>query len=324
MKPVNKVNVLEKISSEMREVLCVQKEHAIPILPDSDNSTIRLAYIEERKYWNLHGQQMMKTIHEKVMTAYGEIETRIYYPNSETSAVIFYLHGGGFIVGNLDTHDRIMRLLAHYSGCNVIGIDYTLSPESKFPQAIEETVDICRHFHQHAADYHLNMQSIGFAGDSAGAMLAIASGLWLRDRGIDCGKVQGILLYYGLYGLQDSASRRLYGGEWDGLTGPDIAMYQNAYLASDDDKESPYYCIFNNDLSQKMPACFIASAEFDPLIDDSIALYRTLSEHQQPCRYQMYPGTLHAFLHYSRMMESADQALRDGAIYFREQLQLAL
>ena len=73
-----------------------------------------------------------------------------------------------------------------------------------------------------------------------------------------------------------------------------------------------------------MPACFIASAEFDPLIDDSIALYRTLSEHQQPCRYQMYPGTLHAFLHYSRMMESADQALRDGAIYFREQLQLAL
>ncbi|WP_224142418.1 alpha/beta hydrolase fold domain-containing protein, partial [Escherichia coli] len=112
MKQVNKVNVLEKISSEMREVLCVQKENAIPISPDSDNSTIRLAYIEERKYWNRHGPQMMKTIHEKVMTAYGEIETRIYYPNSETSAVIFYLHGGGFIVGNLDTHDRIMRLLA--------------------------------------------------------------------------------------------------------------------------------------------------------------------------------------------------------------------
>lgn len=321
MNPINKINVPDKISAEMRDVLHVQYENAKPIAADADNSTIRQTYIEERKYWNEEGPKMLKTLHEKIATSYGEISVRIYYPQRETAATIFYLHGGGFIVGNHDTHDRIMRLLADYTGCAVIGVDYTLSPEAHFPQAIEETVAVCRYFSQRAADYQLNMQSIGFAGDSAGAMLALATALWLRDREIDCGHVKGVLLYYGLYGLQDSASRRLYGGVWDGLTGPDIEFYQHAYLANEHDKESPYYCLFNNDLSHNIPACFIATAEFDPLIDDSIALHRTLSEHQQPCRYKMYPGTLHAFLHYSRMMESADRALRDGARYFCEQLE---
>lgn len=320
MNPINKINVLQKISKEMRRVLLFQQENTQPLVSDADNSTSRLAYIEERKYWNAQGPEMVKTLQEKIETSYGEVDARIYYPQSESTAVIFYLHGGGFIVGNLDTHDRIMRLLAHYSGCAVIGVDYTLSPEARFPQAIEETVDVCNFFHRRAADYQLNMQRIGFAGDSAGAMLALASVLWLRDRAIYCGDVKGVLLYYGLYGLQDSASRRLYGGVWDGLTGPDLALYQQAYLAQEEDKNSPYYCVLNNDLSHNLPACFIATAEFDPLIDDSIALYETLCGHHQPCRYQMYPGTLHAFLHYSRMMETADRALREGAQYFCEQL----
>ena len=151
-------------------------------------------------------------------------------------------------------------------------------------------------------------------------MLALASALWLRDKQIACGKVAGVLLWYGLYGLQDSLSRRLMGGAWDGLTREDLLMYENAYLRSADDRESPYYCLFNNDLTRDVPPCFIAGAEFDPLIDDSRLLFQTLQAHQQPCQYKMYPGTLHAFLHYSRMMKTADDALREGARYFRAQL----
>ena len=71
---------------------------------------------------------------------------------------------------------------------------------------------------------------------------------------------------------------------------------------------------------EDLPPCFIAGAEFDPLIDDSRLLFQTLQAHQQPCQYKMYPGTLHAFLHYSRMMKTADDALREGARYFRAQL----
>ena len=97
-------------------------------------------------------------------------------------------------------------------------------------------------------------------------------------------------------------------------------MYENAYLRNADDRESPYYCLFNNDLTHDVPPCFIASAEFDPLIDDSRLLFQTLQAHQQTCQYQMYPGMLHAFLHYSRMMKTADEALQDGARFFKQQL----
>ena len=100
-----------------------------------------------------------------------------------------------------------------------------------------------------------------------------------RDRLWSCQRRSALLRTLWITGF---CSRRLYGGVWDGLTGPDIEFYQHAYLANAQDKESPYYCLCNNDLSHNMPASFIATAEFDPLIDDSIALLRTLSEHQQP------------------------------------------
>ncbi|MFW0766028.1 acetyl esterase [Trabulsiella odontotermitis] len=316
MKPENKLRVLEKLSAEMRQVMQFQAENPQPTPAGDDFPSQRNAYNAERRYWNEGAPEMLSTTDIDVPGPYGHTPTRIYLPQEQPPAALFYLHGGAFILGNLDTHSRIMRLLARYTGCAVIGVDYSLSPEARYPQAIEETVSVCQFYRYHAEQCGLNMTKIGFAGDSAGAMLALASALWIRDRALDCGQVAGVMLWYGLYGLQDSASRRLYGGSWDGLTRSDLAAYDAAYLRSEADRESPYYCLFNNDLTQNVPPCFIASAEYDPLIDDSVALYRTLQEHGQACQYSMYPGTLHAFLHYSRMMKTADEAIRDGARYF--------
>lgn len=320
MKPENKVRVLERISPQMSEILAFQQAHPQPAVALNDFPAQRQAYNEERRYWNEGGPQPVRCQDITVPTPRGETHTRIYTAQQCSAATLFYLHGGGFILGNLDTHDRIMRLLSHYTGCNVIGIDYPLSPEAKFPQAIEDIVAVCQFYSHHAETFAVNMKHIGLAGDSAGAMLALASALWIQDKHIQCGQVKGLLLWYGLYGLQDSASRRLYGGSWDGLTKQDLAFYESAYLNEASERESPYYCLFNNNLSEAVPPCFIATAEYDPLIDDSVALYQTLQEHGQDCRYKMYPGTLHAFLHYSRMMDIADEALRDGARYFRQQL----
>ena len=320
MKPENKARVLDKISPQMREILRLQAEQPQPAPAGNDLPSQRRAYQQERRFWNQGGPQRGRREEHRVPTPYGEVLTRLYAPLRKTPATLFYLHGGGFILGNLDTHDRIMRLLAKYSGCTVIGIDYTLSPEAVFPQAIKEIVAVCEFYHQHADSFGLSSNAIGFAGDSAGAMLALASALWIRDHHVQCGKINALLLWYGLYGLQDSVSRRLFGGEWDGLTQSDLASYEAAYLGEKGDRDAPYYCLFNNDLSQDVPPCFIATAEFDPLLDDNIALCHTLLEHGQHCHYQLYPGTLHAFLHYSRFLESADDALRDGARYFRQQV----
>lgn len=95
-----------------------------------------------------------------------------------------------------------MRLLARYTGCTVIGIDYSLSPQARYPQAIEETVAVCSYFSQHADEYSLNVEKIGFAGDSAGAMLALASALWLRDKHIRCGTLSRFCCGMGCMGCR--------------------------------------------------------------------------------------------------------------------------
>lgn len=211
MKPENKLPVLDLISAEMKTVVNTLQPD-LPSWPATGTiAEQRQYYTLERRFWNA-GAPEMATRAYMVPTKYGQVETRLFCPQPDSPATLFYLHGGGFILGNLDTHDRIMRLLASYSQCTVIGIDYTLSPEARFPQAIEEIVAACCYFHQQAEDYQINMSRIGFAGDSAGAMLALASALWLRDKQIDCGKIAGVLLWYGLYGLRDSVTRRLLGG----------------------------------------------------------------------------------------------------------------
>lgn len=316
MKTENKIKVLDLISPEMREVIKFYENLTSIIPSDSSYQTVRNNYNEDRKYWNEHAPDMHRIKDVLIPTTHGDILTRILQPTKKCTATLFYLHGGGFIVGNLNTHDRIMRLLALYTNCTVIGIDYTLSPEAHYPQAIQEISDICQYYHKNADNYDINMSQIGFAGDSAGAMLSLATTLWLRDNHIHCGHITALLLWYGLYGLQDSVSRRLYGGDWDGLRQQDLIEYDNAYLTKSGSREAPYYCLFNNDLTQNLPPCFIASAQYDPLLDDSIALYRTLETHNIPYEYKMYSGTLHAFLHYSRMMKTADNAIRDGANFF--------
>lgn len=160
MKPENKLPVLDLISAEMKTVVNTLQPDLPPWPATGAIAEQRQYYTLERRFWNADAPEMATRAY-RVPTKYGQVKTRIFYPQPDSPATLFYLHGGGFILGNLDTHDRIMRLLASYSQCTVIGIDYTLSPEARFPQAIEEIVAACCYFHQQAEDYQINMSRIG-------------------------------------------------------------------------------------------------------------------------------------------------------------------
>ena len=320
MNNANKIEVLKHLSPEMLEVLRYQDEHA----KDAFNTVglsypeIRANYVQERRFWNEGGPEMHETVDVSVPCEGSQVLTRIFYPTARRpNACIFYLHGGGFTVGSVETHDRIMRILAHASGCIVVGVDYSLSPEAKFPKAVLECAQVCAYYRENAARYGINPGKLGFAGDSGGANLSMGAYLWLRDHSEDSSYVKGLLLYYGGYSLSDSKTMRLYGGPWGGLTEEDLDFYMDMYFARPEDRQSPYYNFYNNDLTRRMPACFIASCEFDPLRDDSETLYAILSEKGIPCLYKMYPGTIHAFLHYSRMMKAAEEAIVEGGLYFK-------
>jgi acetyl esterase len=313
----NKLPVLDRISVTMRAVL----DKSAELAPDAYATDVgldqmRQAYCLERRFWNEGGPAMVQTIDSRIPTPHGEVAIRCHRPlPGGDLPVVVYIHGGGWVVGNLDTHDRIMRALAHSSGAAVVGIDYALSPEAKFPVAIEQCAALARHLHEHGADHGIDGTRLAFAGDSGGAAMSLATTLLLRDQSGPA--VTALVLYYGLFGLRDSLSRRQLGGPWDGLTEADLDYYLNCYLADADDARSPYVDCLSADLSHGVPPTYLAAAELDPLVDDSTALAAMLGEHGVACSHEVFPGVLHGFLHNSRMLEAAATALDNGGAFLR-------
>ena len=328
---MNKIDVLSKINEGMRAVLAKEDE-----LAGNANDTsagfeqMRLNYTAGRAYWVEGGPEMAEKVDCKVEGPHGDIPVRLYYPakdraslanDGETLPAIVDAHGGGFGLGNRDTQDRICRVLASKTGAAVAAVDYRLSPEAKFPVAVQEVACVAKHLHEQGEAYGIDGNRLSFAGDSGGAHLSLAATMYLREELGSSDYVKCLLLFYGWYGLKDSASQRLLGGPWDGLTEAEWQWYKELYAEDTAELEtSPYANLFLNDLTRDMPSCYIAAAEYDPLKDDSTALATILEEYGIPHRFEMFEGVIHAFLHYTKMLDEANLALEHGAEHFRQQM----
>lgn len=319
MNPKNKLDGPSRVSWQQARVLEMQAEHADAF--DTSAGTyeqMRASYREERKMWNSGGPVMAQTVELKVPCGDHEVGARLLRPVEDgVLPVLFYIHGGGMVVGDNDTHSLAQRKLAAYSGCAVVGIDYSLSPEAKYPLPVEECVAVVKYVTEHAAEYQLDPERIGFSGDSGGGNLSMGSILALRDQGFDTSKIKAAVLYYGGYGLGGHCvAGFLHGGAWDGMTEADLDYYNKMYLGDQDPNDCPYYNIYVNDLTWGIPPCFIVAAELDPLRDDNRLLYEVLTDKGVHCEYHEYKGALHAFIHYSKVMDDAEDALRRGAHFF--------
>ena len=318
---VKKIDVPQRISKQMQEVLAKQNELAgNAFATDVGFEEMRKNYLKERKFWNEGGPQPFRIEDCTIDGPHGDIPIRFYTPSeSKMLPGIIYVHGGGYTLGNLDTHDRIMRVLSDRSGAVVIGVDYRLSPEAKFPSAIEESATVARYLHEYGAKHGVNGDDLSFAGDSGGASICLGTTLYLRDQIAESSYIKTLLLYYGSYGLRDSVSQRLLGGAWDGLEQHDLEYYLQCYCSDvEHDRKSPYIDSLSADYSRGLPPCYIASAEFDPLRDDSAALALILKEEGLVYQYEMFEGVVHAFLHHSRMLDEAYVAFDHGTAFFKE------
>ena len=200
-----------------------------------------------------------------------------------------------------------MRLLAKLTGWPVLGIDYALAPEHKFPTQIAQIVDAVA---QLGPILTLRPKQFALAGDSAGAHLALATALALRDAGERT--PSALLLFYGLYGLRDSPSRRLWGGPVDGLDETSLAFFRDAYLPSPDLQHDPRYDLLTANLAD-LPPAFVTACALDPLLDDSRALAGLIAAAGGEAELKVYGGVLHGFLHLSRLVPTAMWALEDAA-----------
>lgn len=318
MNPKNKPNDLKSLNPQQALVLKMQADQAGAF--DTGSGTyndLRANYRREREKWNTGGPKMAETMELEVPYKGHIVHARLLRPVRDRNLpVLFFIHGGGMTVGDNDTHSLMQRKLAAYSGCAVIGIEYTLSPEAQYPQPVYECATVIRHVVNFADTYGINAQQIGFSGDSGGANLAMGTLLYLRDNGFPMDTVKGAVLYYGGYGLIDGRSYRLHGGAWDGMSEADLLYYQKMYIGERDVRDCPYYCIYSNDLSYGLPPCFLAAAQLDPLVDDNRLFRDILTDLGVHCEYHEYPGVLHAFAQYSKVMDDAEDALRRGAHFF--------
>jgi len=286
-----------------------------PIAAD-DLAAQRAAYDHERAFWNALKPDLAAVEALELPAPGGAIAGRLYRPGAARPLpALLYFHGGGWVLGNLDSHDRIMRLLAEKSGAIVIGVDYRLAPEHKFPACYDDALAAIGHVARQGAAWGVDPARLAVGGDSAGANLAVATCLGLAPAARAAVRLQ--LLYYGAFGLLDSASQRRFSGEGEGLTRADMARYRAWLSRSPGDLQDPRFDNLSADLAG-LPPAFIAAAELDPLLDDSRTLAALLGEAGVGNELIVYPGVLHGFLHYSRMVAIAMRALDDGAAALRK------
>lgn len=201
----------------------------------------------------------------------GELPLRIYRPHGVNGVVpgIVYAHGGGFTMGDLDTHDPACRALAVQSGCVVVAVDYRLAPEHRFPAAVDDVLAAWVWVLEHAEDLGCDRRAVGVMGDSAGGNLAAVLCLQARNLGIDPPALQ-CLLYPLVDAHLTTAGFETFAQGW-GLTTPEVEVLRSTYAPSpadwDDERMSPLRATDHTGL----PPALIVTAGFDVLCDEGPA-----------------------------------------------------
>lgn len=321
---MTRVDITPLIDPELVRAMQIDaRENPAPVPPPEpgDIGAMRELYNRGRAYWRQGGPEMAR-IESSTATAQDgyEIPLRFYYPTDDTDApTIVYLHGGGWILGNLDTHDRVMRELAGRSGCCVVGVDYRLAPEARFPVPMEDSVAAIIHVMAKAESYGIDPNRLGCAGDSAGGHMTLYAALQLRDRGVTPG-FKAIAPLYMAVGLQDSQSWRMFQRPEEGMGMADREVWLNA-LFSDPlrDRLHPGFDLLQNDLDN-LPPAYVMACALDPVLDDSLAFAELLQAAGVPVRLRIHDGMLHSFIQYVEHMPKAGSAIQEVADFFAEML----
>ncbi|MDR5757076.1 alpha/beta hydrolase [Caballeronia sp. LZ035] len=228
------------------------------------------------------------------------IGVRVYQPVepnwTQPMAGLLYLHGGGFTVGSVATHDALCRKLAHDAGCAVVSVDYRLAPEHRFPVAVNDAFDALQWLTREAGTFGIDAARLAIGGDSAGGTLATVCAVLARDAGI--GLRLQLLIYPGTSARQQSASHAQR-AEGYLLSGETIQWFFAQYLRDDRDRDDWRFAPLDAaggvpDMAGVAPA-WIAAADHDPLFDEDIAYAEKLEQQGVPVTLRRYEGMIHEF-----------------------------
>lgn len=250
----------------------------------------------------------------------GEIPARLYRPygGSDPRPLVVYFHGGGWVVGDLDTHDGACRFLAVYAGVNLLSVDYRLAPEHRFPAAADDAFAAFRFAVANAADLSSDPARVAVAGDSAGGNLAaVVARRAAREGGP---KPAFQLLLYPVTDLSTKhESYRLFG---DGffLTEKHMDWYRGHYLPDESAGRDPMASPLLADDLEGLPPAHVVTAGFDPLRDEGEAYARKLEAAGVAVTLRRYAGMIHGFVNATALGSGPKHAMEEISVALREGL----
>ncbi len=296
------------LDPQARTLIQLLADNKVPAVNELPVDAARQAYRERRAYSQPPAPEL-PLVKDLSITPHGaSLALRMFRPTSASGPqpTLVYFHGGGWTIGDLDTHDVLCRQLALASGCVVVSVDYRLGPEHKFPAAYDDAVAATRACFAHANEWGLDTTRIAVGGDSAGGNLAAAVSLGLR--GTPEAPAFQLLIYPATLQKPDTHSYHA-NGEGYVLTKAAMHWFTDQYLRSDADvkdwRASP---LVATDHAGLAPALVI-TAGFDPLRDEGLMYADALSKAGVPCQYLCFERQIHGFITMGRIIDEAHTAV---------------
>jgi acetyl esterase len=254
---------------------------------------------------------MARTLERVFDPGAGEVRVRIHRPVLAEGPLpaLVYLHGGGFTLFSIDTHDRLMREYAERIGCAVVGIDYALSPEHRFPRALEDVDASVEWLRTHGHAFGLRTDRIALGGDSAGGNLALSTAIRMRERG-DPPPV-ALLLNYAALDTEPQPSYKRYDGHPYMLNVDEMRDFWINYLGKPS-TDNPHARPILADL-KGLPPVHMCIAECDILADQNTELTARLKTAGVEVSSIVYLGATHSFLEAVSIADCADRAIQDAS-----------
>jgi acetyl esterase len=246
-----------------------------------------------------------------------DIPVRIYTPTGPGPfPILVWFHGGGWVVGDLDTADPTARHLAVGATCLVISVDYRLAPETKFPGAADDSYAATVWAAQRATQFDGDPARIAVGGDSAGGNLAAAVALMARDRSGPSLAFQ--LLVYPVTAPDFDTGSYRQNAEGYGLTRDAMRWYWDHYLQRPEDASNPYAAPLVAENLRGLPAALVITAECDPLRDEGEAFAKRLQAAGVPTTYSLYDGMMHGFFGMTAVLDKGKQAMAEACAALRQ------
>ena len=246
----------------------------------------------------------------------GSIPVRIYTPPGPGPfPLLVYLHGGGWVIGDLESHDAPCRLLTNKAGCVTVSVDYRLAPEHKFPAGVEDCFAAVKWVAEHAKELNADANRLAVGGDSAGGNLSAVVAQLARDAGGPKIAFQ-LLIYPATEAELDTNSHKTFTNYF--LTKEDIIWFWGHYLRGPADRKDPRIAPALAKSFRGLPPALIITAEFDPLRDEGEAYGEKLRAAGVPVTVTRYEGMIHGFLSMYAMLDKGGVAIEESAAALRK------